>query len=214
MNDNGFIPVVPFDSYSDYEKSLRDLVRDYQAMVVKGVQLADLSSWIDYGIGISFERDYWIDHGELLFLRFTKGHGRDWCDTMNIMVLHALECSLRVLLRTREKMGDPMEGSEEDRLEIAELFKTETEMAIADPDYDNRGNMCMFEDRNFKSKTCDILREPTPDEDDDFGMVPLAQAQAKQMAFAMIGHPRLGDASIGRMLGHETVQQILQYVFD
>ncbi len=204
---NEFIPVVPFDSYSEYEQLLACVIREYQAMVMDDVAKCRLLDWCRFWEGLGDgEKRRWLIEGMCLFLKLTKGLGKDWCMTMNTMVVHALDTAVRVMVKARKQVYYPMVGDDEDRLEVARLLERETALAICD----ERGcSMSEFKYRNFMC-VWQI-------DDNDFwniSRVPIAQVQAMQLAFAMIAHPRLGCAGGGRKLGGDVIKLILANVFE
>lgn len=199
--NNQFIPVVPYASHDEYMNMLAELIKDYQSMVEEGVQIGSIVTWCRFYQGLSFgAKSYWFEHGEMHFLRFTKGHGEDWCRTMNTMVLHALDSCLRVLIQTYRQMGKPLSGKPADRLKIAALFKQETEKAIAD-------NMSDFSDRNFVF----VVYGEVFADDDDCDWIPIAKTQEMMVAFAMLTHSRLGQDAPGHIIGSDTIKMILDF---
>ena len=116
MPSDSCIPLVPFDSYDEFEDNLRQLIKKYQGMVKKGAHIAQISSRSRIFQGLSFRvREHWLEQGKSLFLELTKGRGEDWCETMNTMVVHALDTSVRVFVQTRDLMNYPVTGSAEDQ---------------------------------------------------------------------------------------------------
>lgn len=208
---NTFIPLVPYTSYDEYEEMLANLISDYQSMVEEGVQIGSIVTWCRFYEGLSFgAQSYWLEHGEKLFLRFTKDLGADWCCTMNTMVVHALNACLRVLIQTHRQMGKSMSGKPADRLKIAALLKRETEKAIADSKK-SPNNMEDFFRRNFVYVSYSDKDDDSDYENSDF--IPVAQMQEIQVAFAMIAHSRLGQDAAGHILGPDTIREILFWRF-
>lgn len=203
-----FIPVVPYNSFKEYQDMLAELIRNYQAMVKEGVEIANIENWIRVYEGLSFgAKDYWLEHGKRLFLQMTKGLGDDWCYTMNLMVVHALDTCLRVVIETHRGFGMPLSGSPACRLLIATFLAQEAEKAIADPK-DDPNNMSEFFDRNF------VFIVYGEDWWDDSDWIPIKQLQEMQVAFAMLTHARLGHNALGHMLGLDVIKTILYYVTD
>ena len=201
---NGFVPVVPYASYSEYEDMLEGLIVSYEGMVLDAVTPRRVAGWCGYHEGISQGVEcHWRVHGNDLFLKFTKGMGYDWCDTMNTMVVHALGTAIRVLIQTLRMRGMEMDGDYDDQEHIRGLLKRETRLAIADRNC-SLNNMETFYDRNFQT----IWR----DEDmKDFDEIPIAQWQAMQLGFCMINHERLGCGSgAGKGLSHDVIKLIMR----
>jgi hypothetical protein len=140
-----------------------------------------------------------------LYLKLTKGHGRDWCHTMNTMVAHALNTAWRVSMLTRQQMLCPMSGSNRDKALIAALLKEEAMLAIAEEGCDPN-NMYEFEHTNFKY----IWLSGDSKEDEAYAReLPVTQIQDMRFAFAMLTHARLGEAALGNILGNDTIKLIL-----
>lgn len=199
LTNREFVPVVPFASYSEYEDMLASLIHEYQAMVVRDAERTIL--WGDT-MG-AWVRSRWLELGEELFLKFTKGQGKEWCATMNTMVVHALHTAVRVLVQTRRLMNRPLSPSLSsnlwDKIIVTDLLKRETEYAIADR-RESPNNMYDFECQNFRF----IL-----DDNDGGDYLPVGQVQAMNLAFTMLAHPRLGRAAAGRILGYDTIKLVL-----
>jgi hypothetical protein len=86
-----------------------------------------------------------------------------------------------------------------DKLVVSALLKRETELAIADR-CSSDNNMQEFERQNFRF----IL-----DDNDGGDYLTVGQVQAMNLAFAMLSHPRLGCAAVGRILGYDTIKLVL-----
>jgi hypothetical protein len=99
MSVSEFPPVVPFASFSEYEAMLDCLIQEYQAMLIHASERTTL--WFNIYQGVEWiVRSHWLEQGELLFLKFTKGQGKEWCKTVNKMVVHSLHAAVRVLVQT------------------------------------------------------------------------------------------------------------------
>ena len=204
MSVSELVPVVPFVSYREYEDMLASLIQEYQAMVVHDSERTTL--WGDMMDGVEWiVRSRWLEQGEVLFLKFTKGQGKEWCNSMNQMVVHALHTAVRVLVQTRKQMNRPLSPSLSsnlwDKIIVTDLLKRETAYAIADR-RESPNNMYYFE--------CQNLRFILDDNDESGGyFLPVVQVQAMNLAFAMLSHPRLGCAAAGRILGYDTIKLVL-----
>ena len=195
------VPVVPFASYSEYEDMLSRLIAEYQAMVVRDTERT--TRWCNMFEGVEWiVRLRWLEQGELLFLKFTKGQGKEWCMTMNSMVVHSLHTGVRVLVLTRHQMNHPLSTNAQDQIIVSDLLKSETEYAIADG-RESPNNMSDCQCQNFRF----ILDDNNDVDGGDY--LPVAQAQAMNLAFAMLSHPRLGCAAAGRILGCDTIKLVL-----
>lgn len=147
-------------------------------------------------------RSGWLYKGEELFLKFTKGQGKEWCRMFNTMVVHSLHAAVRVLVQTRKQMNRPLSSNLRDKLIVSCLFKKETEMAICYR-YSSDNNMSDFEEKNFRF-ICD-----DNDESEGGYYLTVGQVQGMKLAFAMLSHPRLGGAAAGRILGYDTIKLVL-----
>ena len=201
MSVSEFPPVVPFASYSEYEDMLDCLIQEYQTMVVGASSRT--TRWCNLFEGVEWiVRLHWLEQGELLFMKFTKGRGKEWCSSVNRMIVHSLHTAVRVLVQTRKQMIKPVSINARDNLIVASLLKRETELAIADRNSSDN-NMCDFDFTNFRF----ILTDNG--EDDGGYYLPVGQVQDMKFAFAMISHPRLGCAAVGRTLGYDTIKLVL-----
>ncbi len=171
-------------------------------MVQKGVDLAYLPGWCGYHKGLSHGiRGHWLENGLELYLKLTKGSGKDWCDTVNTFVVHSLDTALRVLIKTHELLGKDMQGTQNDKALISSMFKREVNSAIRDHDIDPNV-MYSFEHVNFEY----IVRL---DEDNDNGyFYPMVKFQEMKLSFAMGMHSRLGNGSAVRILCEEMMKLI------
>ena len=209
---NGFVPVVPYSSYSEYEEMLEDLIVAYEDMVVDAVTPRSSVLWCRVFLGVSHGAEmHWLEHGHKLFLKFTKGLGDEWCGMMNTVVVHALCTAARVLIETYKTVGvRSMDGSYEDQELIRGLLRRETRCAISGRNC-SPNNMYSFEDRNFHKIWHSEEGEDGLFEADE---IPIAQWQAMQLGFCMINHDRLGCAAAGKGLSCDVVKLILLKVLE
>ena len=210
---NGFVPVVPYSSYDEFEEMLHCLIVAYEEMVVDAVTPRRAVVWCGYFEGVSHGAEvHWLEHGLVLFLKFTKGLGYDWCDMMNTLVVHALCTAVRVLIETYRTIGvRSMDGSYEDQELIRGLLRRETRRAIVDRWRPSANNMYLFRRSNFhKIWHCEC------GEDELFGFdeIPVAQWQDMQLAFCMINHEQLGCCAAGKGLGCDMIRVILAKVLE
>jgi len=202
-----FIPQVPFASYEEYEEMLKSLISGYECMILQSFNTCNVARWCQFHEEISSEcRDHWLEHGRVLFLQFTKGLGSDWCETVNTMVVHAINAAVRATITTRQLMGAPMDGGLDDQALLRELLKNETRYAIAHREW-YPDNLHLFEQRNFQ----DVWRH---DDWLSYDCLPIAQLQALQLAFCMLGHGRLGGGGAGRGLSGDVIKLILMKMLE
>ena len=205
---DSLIPIVPFESYQEYEESLHELISAYRDMVEVSVleNHDNLSkSYGDYSIQWGVKA-MWLHKGKELFLVLTKGLGKEWCETMNIMVVHTLEAVLRVFSEVCIKSGLIVRHDQLPQSTVLSLFKREISFAIASVNT-SPNNMCLFEELNFQYVH---LRSPGWEYEGVEGEhLPTNKVQAMKFAFAMVLHSRLGAASGARVLGDDNVKLIL-----
>jgi hypothetical protein len=205
-NKMEFIPLVPYNSYEEWKEMLKILIVSYQAMVEEGVSRCKIRNWCCYYEGISDgAKQFWELHGRDLFLEFTKGYGKDWCITMNKMIIHSLDTAVRVFIQTVDMLGYRMSGSLDDKMEISSLLYKEVEKAIANPNEDPN-NMTLFMERNFQ----DVWAS---NEMMEVVWLPIAKVQEMKLAFAMLGHPRLGRSAVCGALSCDVIKLILSETF-
>jgi hypothetical protein len=202
-----FVPQVPFASYKEFEEMLESLISGYECMVLQSFNTCNVVRWCQFHEGLSAGcKGHWEEHGHVLFMQFTKGLGSDWCETVNTMVVHALNAAVRATIKTRKLMGAPMDGGLNDQALLRELIKNETRYAIADRECCPH-NMYLFEIRNFQDMC-------SPDDWYNVDFVPIAQLQALQLAFCMLGHGRLGGGGAGRGLSGDVIKLILMKMLE
>ena len=213
---NGFVPVVPYSSYSEYEEMLEGLIVADEEMVVNVVTPRRVSCWCQYHEGISQGVEaHWFRYGHELFLKFTKGLGYDWCGMMNTMVIHALCTAVRVLIETYRTIGvRSMDGSYEDQELIRGLLRRETRRAIVDRWRSSANNMYLFRRSNFHKIWHSWYSWCGEDELFGFDEIPVAQWQDMQLAFCMINLERLGCCAAGKGLGCDMIRVILAKVLE
>lgn len=207
MSD-ALIPIVPFKTYQEYEESLEELINAYRDMMEDSVKdETNISeNHGDYGIRWTVKAQ-WLDKGQKLFLVFTKGLGKEWCETMNTMVVHTLDAVYRVFLEVCIQSGLINSDDRIPSTAVVSLIKREARFAIANTNV-SPNNMCLFEELNFKYVH---LRFPGWEFDYEHQgeHLPTAKVQAMKLAFAMALHPRLGAASMARVLSEDNVKMIL-----
>lgn len=180
---------------------LHCLIQEYQTMVVESSER--MTQWWHIYEGVEWiVRSGWLYKGEELFLKFTKGQGKEWCSMFNTMVVHSLHAAVRVLVQTRKQMNKPLSPNIRDINIVSALFKQQTEMAIADR-YSGDNNMSDFEEKNFK-----FILDDNNEIDGGYYLT-VGQVQCMKLAFAMLSHPRLGGAAAGRILGYDTIKLVL-----
>lgn len=198
--DGGFLPIVPYESYVEYKWLLGRLVDEYCAMVREGLHGACIGTWWRLLPGLSFGIwDSWSVHGVDCFLRLTKGRGREWCETMNRLVMHALDTAVRVMVRSHLRLGCRIGATEVDQAFVLDTMLDETRRAISVHEMSSN-NMASFADANFR-----IMVPPDFDWDNaclDPWRVPVGKVWDMKLAFLMGGGEATG-------LGDDLVRLIL-----
>ena len=195
-----FIPLIPYESREEYEELLLELKDNYMKMVQDGVNSA---GWCGGHGGLSLGvKGYWIENGTELYLKLTKGLGKEWCDTVNSLVVHSLDTALRVMIQTHGILGRNMLGTQNDKTLISSMFKREVPMVIRDDSIDPN-LMYSFEHVNFE-----YIMSWDDDMMDDAYYCPRVKFQEMQLSFVMGLHSRLGHSSIVRILSDEMTKLI------
>ena len=204
-DQKGFIPLVPYESEDEYRKLLSELTIEYQQMVETSLNLADWRDWlcVHYrGLGARY---HWHEHGEKIFLKFTKGKGIKWCEMVNGMLIYSLDTAVRVCIRTHEWLGEPMSGDENDKIILSEVL--EKEISINTDMCDGFTILEEFHDKNFKY----LYSES---HNNDGYHIPIQKYQDLQLTFVMGLHSRLGQNSPAQGLSNEIVQLIFNEMAD
>ena len=208
------IPLVSFESYHEYQTLLQSIRRDYAEMVerilidVNNSSIpyinATLMPWSigHYGFMRSVLRR-WIKEGEKIFLKLTKGVGRDWCSLVSINFATRLNTAVRVFVMNNplfESARSSMAGFEECREEILDFLRKEIDYNIDEEDLNPNDRNNTLESVNFtyyslapRNVSDPFLTYYTPDE--NHGMMPIGKFQEIMLAFAMGTHTRKTEAA-------------------
>ena len=196
----GFLPVVPDESYAEYKELLDGLVREYQARVEEGLRGACIGTWWRLLPGLSFGIwDSWGARGVDMFLKLTKGHGRPGCETMNRLVMHALDVTVRVMVRSHLRLGCRIGATREDQAFVLDAMLSELRRAIWAEEMSSN-NLAPFVDANFR-----IMVPPDFDWDNacvDEWRVPVGKVWDMKLAFLLGGGEATG-------LGEDVVRLVL-----
>ena len=200
-------PVVPFESRAECEEMIEHLIQSYQCVVRALVTPRSVLCCCarHEGLGLSTQSRL-QEEGACLFLKLTKGHGSDWCSDMSRVVTRVVTSTVQTMVRTCSLMDRPWCPVEEKDCSILRsLLREETRRVLCDEN--SRSDLMHgFIARNFQLV-------PGLDEDDYWELTPVSLVRAKQVAFAMLLHPRLGADTHGKILYAETVQLILAHAF-
>lgn len=200
MGTMGFLPIVPYESYAEYRALLEQLIEEYCAVVERGLRDACIGTWRRLHPGLSYGIwDRWSDKGVELFMALTKGYGRDWCETMNRLVMHALDTTVRVMVQSHLRLGCWIGETEEDRVFVLDTMLYETRRAISVQERSSN-NMASFAEANFQ-----IMVPSDVDRDNacaDEWRVPVGKVWDMKLAFLMGGAEATG-------LGEDMVRLVL-----
>ena len=93
------LPTVPYDSYEEFEMLRAELMKSYTVMVNDGLEICKdkLTTWFECHEGPSMGvLTHWESEGLVLWMRLTKGYGKELCEWNN----HALLCALQAVCKT------------------------------------------------------------------------------------------------------------------
>jgi hypothetical protein len=185
------IPLVPFESYQEYETCLEFLSQRYADMVVKVLVdiihhntsidgNATLRPWSIKCFGFPRNvRSHWIHEGEILLLEFTKGLGDEWCNVVSVHVSQTLNTAIKTFVKhspafqTITPFGTHIEEYKSD------IFRFLHEEVT---DYIKEGALNPF-DRTYTFERVNFTYY-----NESCWMMPIGQFQAIMLAFAMGTH--------------------------
>lgn len=202
------IPLVPYESYHEYQTLLESTRKKYARMIegvllyVKNSNIHGMTSTLmpwslsHYGFLRSVTKE-WIKQGEQVLLRFTKGIGRDWCTTVSINIATRLNTAVRVFVMNSplfESARTSMAQFEEYQEEILDFVRDEITHYMSEYDLNPYDRGYTLNSVNFvhyvpsNTSTSDpflILRTM----DENLGMIPVRKFQEIMLAFATGIHP-------------------------
>lgn len=198
------IPLVPYESYSEYQTLLRSTSAEYAEMIervlisVKNSSLpyrnSTLKPWSlsHYGF-LRNVTEKWINEGEKILLGFTKNLGRDWCNAVSRDFTIMLNTAVRVfvansplfeLARSPDASFDEYQGEILGFLqkEIA-YYMSEYDLIPFDRGYTFSTVNFVYYGRTYRNASAPSLTYRAMDE--NYGMLPVGKLQAMMLAFAM-----------------------------
>jgi hypothetical protein len=202
------VPFVPYDSFTEYRTLVDEVSDAYSSMVRRGIETGNLQLWSVscYGLSRGVKR-YWMDHGKDIFLRLTKGIGKDWCELVNMFLVNTLDTAARVFVYTGVQF--PVTGfvdTQESRHEIFDILERELRLFIHD------WHINPMERYSFYYANFTFYRNTSScTEDIENHYLPINKFQDIMAAFAMGMHDRLGENNtcVIRMLDND----LLRYIF-
>lgn len=210
------LPLVPYESYSEYEALTDGLVTEYTTMVKQNLENHASDSTLrplymaHYGLSWNVTR-HWMRNGSGIFLKLTKGLGREWCDLMNVYLIDLLNTAARIFVRARFiDFGVHMAESEFDGGigMICDLLDNEIRRFIHHKEINPM--MCYSLRRlNFILYYSDSSDHDLNDLNQLF--MPIWKFQDIMAAFAMGRHARLGRNCVIGMLDDELIRLIFAF---
>ena len=209
------LPLVPYESYNEYEVLTERLATEYTTMVKKGlednVSDSSLRPWYlaHYGLSWNVTR-HWMRKGNDIFLKLTKGVGKEWCELMNVFLIDLLDTAVRIFVHTRLiGFGIHLESEFEGGMDpIGDLLECEIRRFIHHKEINPM--MCYSLRRlNFILYYSDSSNHDMNDTNQLF--MPTWKFQDIMAAFAMGRHARLGKNSLVGMLDDELTRLIFNF---
>jgi hypothetical protein len=192
---NGYdlVPYVNYNSYDEYFQMLRQLKREFYAMVSEFVENALGNSVMNprsishYGL-LGIWRDMRCK-GLELFFKLTKGRGRSWCVAYNAILMSRMDSAARAYFyyHLQPTSDDTLHECKQDLINV---MKREVKLFMKHGEFFHDGYYS-FTRKNFKCFLSSIDLEH-PMEKINFYYLPIAKFQKIMLAFAMGTHHRLG----------------------
>lgn len=228
------IPLVPYESYHEYQTLLQSTVRKYADMVERVLITVKnsnrpyinttLKPWSLSHYG--FLRNItilWMNEGRDVLLEFTKGLGKEWCDAVSVNFAVRLNTAVRVFV-----MNNPIfeharstDASFDDYQEdILDFLRKETAHYINEYGLNPYDRGYTFNTINFVyyGPTYSIATDPSltyRTMDENCGMLPVGKLQEIMLAFAIGTHIRTTKADKERspvaMLTDDHLRIIFRY---
>jgi hypothetical protein len=219
------LPLVPYDSYSEYRILLDSTVEEYIRLIKSGIDSEfddsmhdrTLKTWLvaHHGLPVTITR-LWVRGGLGIFLRLTKGYKPEWCEMMNSLLIHTLDTAARISVNhSLLEFGLQYENEFESDDLISGLFNNEVSRFIHRLD---AGIMGAYSLRNLNFIFKKVFRvqgsNESPydhDDEDDSYYIPTWKFQEIMAAFVMGRHERLGVNSNVRLLDDDLIKIIFTY---
>jgi hypothetical protein len=205
------IPVVPYESHREYLQLKGEMIKEYDTMVKEAIDAETKREAQDERllrlayIGLPWEmKHHLLSKGTDVFLKLTKGAGREWCKLVNSFLVAILDTATRALVF--KSIEFPSAGYDEAVGQLLSYLKKEAFLFISDRNMNPMGYFSFFH-TNFKE-----YRIPFTNFDDDHDhMIPMAKFQHIMAAFAMGTHDRLGSESCVNVLDGDTLRRVFAF---
>jgi hypothetical protein len=190
------IPVVPYESHGEYLKLKGEMIKEYENLIKEAIDAETKRETRDERllrlayIGLPWEvKQHLQTKGKDVFLKLTKGEGKEWCNLVNTFLVTMMDTATRALVF--KSIEYPAVGYDEAVGQLQSYLKKEAFLFINDRNMNPMGYFSFFH-TNFRE-----YRTPFTDFDDDDHdqMMPMGRFQDIMAAFAMGTHPRLGAES-------------------
>lgn len=189
------IPFVPYDSFMECRLLLKVVFDEYSSMMWRGLEIGNMQLWsiAAYGLSQGVKR-HWMMHGVNIILKLTKGIGREWCESVNLLLVNSLNTAARVFVFSRVPF--PVTGFGDFRDYVHDVFDIlERELSIVLHSWDiGPFGSYSFYLVNFKYYRS-ISSDTSDSEDNDLFYMPIGKFQDIMTAFVMGMHQRLGANS-------------------
>ena len=205
------LPLVPYESYSEYKTLLDRAIEEYSKMInhSMGESVGDstMRPWSVAHCGLPGNVTFpWIADGRDIFLKLTKGEGFEWCELMNSLLVHTLDTAARMFVYSRViEFGIHHESEFEEGIKvISELLDSEVKRFMHGMEINPMGSLSL-RSLNF------IFYRNFYISDDIDGIIPTGKFQDIMAAFAMGRHPRLGEDGCIGMLDDDLIKFIFNF---
>jgi hypothetical protein len=216
------VPLVPYESFTEYRALLQLVLGEYSMMVRRGLEIGNMQLWsvARYGLSRGVKR-HWQRHGKDIFLKLTKGIGSEWCESVNSFLVTSLDTAARVFVFCRVPFPVTGFGNFSESVDdVFDILCRELCLFLHNWDINPNGRYSFYV-ANFKyyRSLSESLNahgngesEPSDDSSDDHYM-PVGKFQDIMAAFAMGGHARLGagDGCVIGILSDELLRCIFAH---
>jgi hypothetical protein len=204
------VPLVPYESFTEYRTLVDEVGDAYSNMVRIGIETGNMQLWSVSSYGLSLGvKNHWLNQGSDIFLKLTKGIGRNWCELVNMFLVNTLDTAARVFVYTRVPF--PVTGFgdiQESRREIFDILERELRLFIHDWHINPMGYYSFYHTNFiFYRNSSSVIEEI----DDKY--LPINKFQDIMSAFAMGMHERLGgnDNCVLKILDGDLLRHIFTY---
>jgi len=187
------VPFVPYESFTEYKSLLKGVVDEYTIMIREVIESGDLRLWSVSRYGLTYEmKQHWNRHGVGMLLRFTKGVGKEWCESVNSFLVNTLDTAARVFVFCSVPFPVVDMGNFRDTIQdVFEILERELCLFMHSWVIHPMGTYSFYL-ANFVYYQS-LSGESNGSVDDDCRYMPIGKFQHIMAAFAMGVHPRLGS---------------------